>query len=156
MADEAPKTDDSRGGQGDGAARLLPSQANERRDLRMLERAIKQKWNIDDRAFAALPTAMLAIALDAKREDRSRIAAARVITTMHGQNQDEGKPAGDQHLHLHNEQTLVVNDFSGLTNEQLRHLDELCDLAEHPSATPAEPAAAEDRPASAEAGALQA
>lgn len=129
MADETPKTEGSLGGQG-ATPSILPSASNERRDLRMLERAIKQKWKIDERAFEALPSAMLTIALDRGKEDRNRIAAARVVATMHGQNQDEGKLAGDLHLHQHNEQT--INDFSGLTDEQLRQYIELCELARNP------------------------
>lgn len=131
MADEQPKIDGSHGGQGAStptAPTILPSESNTRRDLRMIERAVRQRWEIDDRAFRAMPGVMLAIAADATREDRSRIAAARVLVAMHGQNQDEAKPSGDLHLHQHNGEQ-VINDFSGLTNDQLRQYIELCELA---------------------------
>jgi len=156
MADEPP-TDGAEnaqtpGGQGVSAPapaadvqKLLPSPHHERRDLRMLERAVRQQWAIDDRAFSQLPNAMLLIALDRERDDRSRIAAARVITTMHGQNRDDAKPAAPNELHLHQHagnQTLVVNNLSGLTDEQLRQFDSLCDAlgapaGDRPAADPA-------------------
>lgn len=66
-------------------------------DARLFERAVRERWAIPDEAFATMPGEMVTIALDRKRPDRARIAAARTVAMMHGQNQDEqGK-----HIHHH-------------------------------------------------------
>lgn len=61
------------------------------KDLRLLRRAIRNKWAIRDAAFQALPDAMLKIALDGEIDARSRVNAAKAIVSMHGQNCDDEK-----------------------------------------------------------------
>ena len=52
------------------------------KDLKLIQAAIRKGWIIPERAYAELPAEMLEIALDKMRDDRPRIAAAKVLTTM--------------------------------------------------------------------------
>ena len=84
------------GGLGGGAsAVLIPDvvsspaaeidQRTPAKDLKLIQSAINNGWQIRPAAMSALPDAMLRIALDAKEETRARVSAAKVLCTMHGQ-----------------------------------------------------------------------
>lgn len=82
-----------------------------RRDLQMLGKAIRERWPLPARTADIVPEVMLGI-VEGSTEDRERIAAARVIVTMMGQNQaDEhhtDKTAqGDKALALDAARTLA-------------------------------------------------
>ena len=62
-------------------------------DARLLERAIKQGWNIPDAVFSAAPEAMAQLMDSKEQSPRTRIAAVKALTVMHGQNQQAGEPA---------------------------------------------------------------
>ena len=102
--------------------------ANGTRDVRMIARAVRQKWDIDPRLFASLPASLCLIALDPKKPDRARLAAARSLIAMHGQNVDKDNPS-QLHLHKHDEESGAVHDYSKLTDEQLKQLIELMEIA---------------------------
>ena len=56
-------------------------------DLRLIGAAVRKGWVIRDEVMSRLPDAMSMLALDSKRDDRTRINAARVLVAMHGQNE---------------------------------------------------------------------
>ncbi len=78
--------------------------ANGARDTRMMERAVREGWDIPPAALKALPAQMIEIAIKRKTDGkpayspRNRIAATRVLVAMHGQNQDDD-PAEQKHVH---------------------------------------------------------
>lgn len=61
------------------------------RDIRLIQRAVRQRWNINEQAFTALPNTLLKLALDPKMNDRARVGASRALIAMHGQNLDEDR-----------------------------------------------------------------
>lgn len=64
------------------------------RDLKLIRTAVRNRWIVPEDGFESLPKAMLGIALDEQRDDRARVGAAKVLTTMHGQNEEQDAPAG--------------------------------------------------------------
>jgi len=56
-------------------------------DLRLIGAAVRKGWVIREEVMSRLPDAMSMLALDSKRDDRTRINAARVLVSMHGQNE---------------------------------------------------------------------
>lgn len=55
-------------------------------ELKLLHRAVRRGWNIPDQVKDALPVAMVQIVADQGASKRDKIAAARVIVQMEGQN----------------------------------------------------------------------
>lgn len=55
------------------------------KDLKLIQSAVNNGWQIRPAAMTALPDAMLRIALDSNQETRARVSAAKVLCTMHGQ-----------------------------------------------------------------------
>ena len=80
-----------KGGLGGGAGSplipepQLPSRT-EASDIKLIGAAVRQKWNVPDLVLDKLPTQIARIAADERREDRARIAAAKVLVAMIGQN----------------------------------------------------------------------
>lgn len=75
-----------------------------RGDLRMIGRAVRERWDLPPGTADVVPQVMLGI-VEKCEEDRERIAAARVIVTMMGQNQADEHHADrvaqdDKHLQL--------------------------------------------------------
>ena len=64
---------------------------NTSQDLRLVQRAIRNKWKIPDSVFDGLPTLIAQIAGDDGRSDRDRINAAKLLVSMNGQNNDGEK-----------------------------------------------------------------
>ena len=54
--------------------------------------AVRQGWQIPESVMAALPNAMALLALDPRKQDRTRINAAKVLVQMHGQNEPVAAP----------------------------------------------------------------
>ena len=97
---------ENQGGQGGG---LLAGIGHNRADARMLERAIKERWPIPEKARQALMSRMLQIGLSPDSSNREAVAAARVVLTADGQNQaDEHKQQPDE---------LVVSAGERMTTE---------------------------------------
>ena len=71
---------------GQGGIALDPHHV--RGDLKLIDFAVRQKWQIREQAFTILPDQMLALALDKEQDPRVRVNAGRVVVTMHGQNED--------------------------------------------------------------------
>jgi hypothetical protein len=87
QADDKPL----KGGLGSGAGGpLIPTtdtpSRTEASDLKLIGAAVRQKWNVPDAVLEKLPTQIASIAADKGREDRARIAAAKVLVSMIGQN----------------------------------------------------------------------
>ncbi len=55
-------------------------------DLRLIQQAIRNRWDIPEHVLAQLPGAMAMIALSEAHDDRARINAAKVLVSMNGQN----------------------------------------------------------------------
>jgi hypothetical protein len=68
------------------------------KEPRLLERATRQGWKMPEGIMDRLPESMKDVALNKKASHRNRIAAARVLTVMHGQNQADD-PAPQTHRH---------------------------------------------------------
>ena len=64
----------------------------EGRDIRLVERAVKEGWDIPEEVYTTLPNSMLHIAQHGSSE-HVRIGAARVLVAMHGQELEARKPA---------------------------------------------------------------
>lgn len=84
-----------KGGLGGGApGPLIPSpptpSRTEASEIKLVGTAVRQKWNVPDVVLEKLPTQIARIAADDKREDRARIAAAKVLVAMIGQNNNTG------------------------------------------------------------------
>ena len=84
-----------KGGLGGGApGPLIPSpptpSRTEASEIKLVGAAVRQKWNVPDVVLEKLPTQIARIAADDKREDRARIAAAKVLVAMIGQNNNTG------------------------------------------------------------------
>jgi hypothetical protein len=103
-----------------GGDRLVTPLAGAR-DVRLLERAIREKWNLRPEYFENLPEEMYRVAMDPMRSDKAKIAAVRSIMAMHGQNHEDDKPEGDQHVHLHADLSRVST--ADLEDLERRFLD---------------------------------
>lgn len=57
------------------------------RDTRLIDRAIREGWQIPPEVMREIPKRMYDIAKDADASPRNVIAASRVLCVMHGQNQ---------------------------------------------------------------------
>lgn len=84
-----------KGGLGGGApSPLIPKPAvpsrTEASDIKLMGQAVRQKWNVPDLILEKLPLHMARIATDESRDDRPRIAAAKVLVAMFGQNNSTG------------------------------------------------------------------
>lgn len=55
------------------------------RDIKIVQTAIKKGWSIPDEVLEQLPAEMWDIAKDKERDDRPRIAAAKVLLAMNAQ-----------------------------------------------------------------------
>ena len=79
------------------------SQPMSRSDLRMMEQAVRQNWNIPDAIFKALPGVMAKILSDGS--NREKVAAARVLAALHSQNQAT-QPRLSMVAHKHQHEVL--------------------------------------------------
>lgn len=65
-----------------------------RSDMKLIETAIKQRWEFTDEYKKGIVTEMVRIVANPKAPERSKIAAARVLAQLEAQNQaDEHKQA---------------------------------------------------------------
>lgn len=85
-------------------------------DPKLIERALRRKWNIPESAYQIAPLEMLAI-LTARDEQkkhihkpRERINAARVLALFHAQNQIEEPAPAPPQTHLHEHRHIVTLD----------------------------------------------
>lgn len=87
MADEQPETHG-------GGGKFFERRDNVRSDARLIEQAARNKWNIPAAAFDVLPSQVVRMAVDPNEAPRNRLAAARAVIAMHGQNQGDEQPQG--------------------------------------------------------------
>ena len=128
MRAEMPRPDGVRPGQRNypmtntevgGSGGQLPTA----RDTRMIEKAVKSRWNIPDSLRAILPGVLTKIIADKETSPRNKIAAARVVLAADALNMEQEKrDAGGETLNVNHTGTI------NLTNEQ--RLDRLHGLAE--------------------------
>lgn len=71
---------------------LFQRRGEERGDLRLIEQAIRHKWEINPALFKALPNEAARIALDPKMSPRDKINAIRLLVKM-DENNNADKPA---------------------------------------------------------------
>lgn len=69
------------------------------RDVRLVASAIRRGWNIPQAIMDALPAKMAEI-VETSDDERSQVAAAKVLVAMHAQNQKD-KPVTRKVRHLH-------------------------------------------------------
>lgn len=55
------------------------------KDIALIQKAVRQGWNIPQDVLEQLPAEMWDIAKDKERDDRPRIAAAKVLLAMNAQ-----------------------------------------------------------------------
>jgi len=98
-----------------------------RSDMKMLERGIRQKWDIPDQALSMVPMKMLGIM--AKGTDRDAIAAGRVIAALMEMNNDIDNPVAlVAHQHTHQFSPVTADNIeqqrAALLGElhRIRHL----------------------------------
>jgi hypothetical protein len=72
--------------EGKGASELVRPD-KPRADLRLLERAIRQGWDIPEEVYRSLPRIVVGI-LTGSQTAREKLAAVRALTTMHKDNVD--------------------------------------------------------------------
>ena len=72
--------------EGKGASELVRPD-KPRADLRLLERAIRQGWDIPEEVYRTLPRIVVGI-LTGSQTAREKLAAVRALTTMHKDNVD--------------------------------------------------------------------
>ena len=72
--------------EGRGASELVRHD-KPRGDLRLLERAIRQGWDIPTEVYRSLPRIVVGI-LTGSQSAREKLAAVRALTTMHKDNVD--------------------------------------------------------------------
>lgn len=77
-----------------GGGKFFERRDNVRSDARLIEQAARNKWNIPAAAFDVLPAQVVRMAVDPNEQPRNRLAAARAVIAMHGQNQGEQPQAG--------------------------------------------------------------
>lgn len=85
-----------------GGGTLLADRASSVKDIRLIGSAIRNGWDIPDETRQALPKVLSDMAMDSTEDPKARIAAARVLVAMHGQNQrDSGIRTDISHHHVH-------------------------------------------------------
>jgi len=75
------------------------SEILERSDVRMLEQAVRNRWQLPEQLYVALPTQMMRLL--AHGTPREQIAAARVLALLHQANEEAEHPAQVQVMHAH-------------------------------------------------------
>jgi hypothetical protein len=97
IAAPLPAAAKSFGGQG---GQLSPSldPASQTSDTRILGQAVRQGWRLPEGIMERLPAAMFAVVTGKRTSHRNKIAAARVLVAMHGQNQADN-PTPQRYSH---------------------------------------------------------
>ena len=91
---------------------------NGARDTRLIEKAVRKGWKLPEGLMDELPAALRQVAMNKKASHRNRIAASRVLVTMHGQNQADD-PASQKHEHSGLIDLRAIRDQLTQDNEQL-------------------------------------
>jgi len=99
------------------------------RDVRLLNRALRQGWDIPEAAFSVLPNEMvkIAVGMDAERKPlidgngkpismRTRIGAARVVAMMHSQNQADDPVEQEHRITLGLSESERIEGVVGILN----------------------------------------
>ena len=111
----------SQGGSGGGAIHPESISPEGIRDTRLIERALREQWPIDDRFREAIVDRQVRIAISLESGDREATSAARCLVTMQSQNNESAfkaldKVVPDQHL-LMIEQEEVRNGIIELQSD---------------------------------------
>lgn len=81
-------------------------------DTRLVERAVRERWNIPPHIRSKLPEIMAGI-VESGASERNKIAAGRVILSADALNMEQEKrDAGGEHVNVH-------HDIRGLTDAEL-------------------------------------
>jgi len=96
-----------------------------RSDMRTIERAMNNpEWHLPENLYTALPQILINIAV--KGSERAQIAAARVLTAMHQQNEDRTpKVAMVAHRHQHEILPVTTGNINERRSQLLARLDNL-------------------------------
>lgn len=79
-----------------------------RSDIQMINRAVAQRWNIDDKYKAGLVHRLLKIIADPSSSDRVVVAAAKAVISMEKQNQDDEHKLVDIRIQQNNDRMDVI------------------------------------------------
>jgi hypothetical protein len=114
------KPSKDKGGQGAELSPLTPvlSPSTSREDAKLVGLAVRKGWKLPEGVMERLPQAMADVAFTKKGTHRNRIAAARVLVSMHGQNQADD-PAPQKHEHSGLVSIQAIRDQLTQDNEQL-------------------------------------
>lgn len=77
----------------------------------MVERAIREGWEIDPRLLRGLPDEMAKIVIDRSNNINARINAARVIVAMAGQNQADRHHSSGRTVHHEHDHRLLREEL---------------------------------------------
>lgn len=99
-----------------GDGELFVDPHHKRRDLNMILRGLKCRWDIPTSSFRKLPRSILKIALNKNEDTEVRLKAATIILRMEQQNQRDQHEAmaANRHITVHHEV-----DIEQLSNDQL-------------------------------------
>ena len=104
----------------EAASPILIDPDHQSRDARLINRAVKNGWVIPEHIRETLPLELAAILTTAK-DNKDKIAAARVLVTMQGQN-IRAKPPVKRHQHSHKLDTTPITEAN--FEERRRQLSE--------------------------------
>ncbi len=90
-----------------GGGELFSRKDNLRSDAKMVQRAIRERWPIDDEKRKPLIDSLFDVALNAENHALARVSAAKAILFAEAQNQkDEYQAQGQKHTHEFGESVI--------------------------------------------------
>ena len=100
------------------------SEILERSDVRMLEQAVRNRWQLPEQLYVALPTQMMRLL--AHGTPREQIAAARVLALLHQANEETTpRVAMVAHRHQHEILPVTTGNINERRSELLARLDSI-------------------------------
>lgn len=95
-------------------------------ELRMIEQAVKQKWNIPIEVFTELPQSLFNSSKDTKLSQRDRNTASKILVMMNEANKEKEHQPRQPQLHIHADVTGKPNgDFEQRKLALIEKLDSL-------------------------------
>jgi hypothetical protein len=108
---------------GEGALLVETKPERVRGDLRLIRRAIRERWPTTQESMAKIYGRVESVALN-NPDDEIAINAARLITVMHGQNQKD-EPQQVEHHHTHELEPITAENVDAKRIELHQQLNRL-------------------------------
>lgn len=89
-----------------GGGERVTAELNSPSAVNLIGRAIRERWELPEQLYRILPLELLRLVTARDKlgnpieQPRTRVAAARVLAVLHGQNQ-KADPAPQTHIHAH-------------------------------------------------------